>query len=570
MDKKAREYAQDALKFIQRSGSNFLACKNLKERLENNGFINLSEGETWNLNKNEGYVLCKENRNICGFFVGKNFNIDTGSILISIGHIDSCALKISPNNNVIKKKIHQINVECYGSGLWHTWFDRSLGLSGQVLYKKGNKLVEKLIQINKSVVFLPSLAIHLQNRTRYDFSVKINYENHIKPIISTTLFNQLNKCKRNNVHHDTILTTDTKFSHKENSQNKRDDQMCHSFNDKDVSNHNLDKNTIEHLTNQQNEEKNKHTKDNPNSKDIVEHINTDNSYPLLYLLSKELNCKEEDILDFELCLMDTQEPCFTGVYEEFIEGARFDNLLGSFCVFEGFIELVNSIKNHTSNENTNHTNNITNDINDNIHNNLYISIGYDHEEIGSLSEVGARSYCTKNFIDRIISSVFKKEIHEKNLSVQEIYGNLVNRSFILNVDMAHCSHPNYPETVQDNHQLFFHEGIAIKYNTNKNYVTSPLHASLIKRTFELYYNKYKQQIKYQNFMVKNDTPCGSTVGSMVAANLSMPGIDIGIPQLAMHSIREIAAVHDVFFLIKGVFAFYTYYNQVLSTCVHDK
>lgn len=479
-------------------------------------------------------------------------------------------MKISPNNNVIKKKIHQINVECYGSGLWHTWFDRSLGLSGQVLYKKGNKLVEKLIQINKSVLFLPSLAIHLQNRTRYDFSVKINYENHIKPIISTTLFNQLNKCKRNNVHHDTILTTDTKFSHKENSQNKRDDQMCHSFNDKDVSNHNLDKNTIEHLTNQQNEEKNKHTKDNPNSKDIVEHINTDNSYPLLYLLSKELNCKEEDILDFELCLMDTQEPCFTGVYEEFIEGARFDNLLGSFCVFEGFIELVNSIKNHTSNENTNHTNNITNDINDNIHNNLYISIGYDHEEIGSLSEVGARSYCTKNFIDRIISSVFKKEIHEKNLSVQEIYGNLVNRSFILNVDMAHCSHPNYPETVQDNHQLFFHEGIAIKYNTNKNYVTSPLHASLIKRTFELYYNKYKQQIKYQNFMVKNDTPCGSTVGSMVAANLSMPGIDIGIPQLAMHSIREIAAVHDVFFLIKGVFAFYTYYNQVLSTCVHDK
>ncbi|KOB60448.1 hypothetical protein PFHG_02210 [Plasmodium falciparum HB3] len=93
MDKKAREYAQDALKFIPRSGSNFLACKNLKERLENNGFINLSEGETWNLNKNEGYVLCKENRNIWGFFVGKNFIIDTGSILISIGHIDSCALK---------------------------------------------------------------------------------------------------------------------------------------------------------------------------------------------------------------------------------------------------------------------------------------------------------------------------------------------------------------------------------------------------------------------------------------------------------------------------------------------
>ncbi|CDU17724.1 M18 aspartyl aminopeptidase, putative [Plasmodium yoelii] len=500
MDKKAREYAQEALKFIQRSGSNFMACKNLREKLESHGLIHIKEGDQWKLQKNQGYVLCKENRNICSFFIGKNFNINNGSILISIGHIDSCTLKISPNNKVTKDQISQLNVECYGSGLWHTWFDRGLGLSGQVVYKKDNKLIEKIIQINKSVLFLPSLAIHLQNRTRYDFSVKVNYENHLKPIISTLLYEKLIKGNEN------IL-------------------------EKNISN--IDDNNNDD--------------DDMNSKNL-------NSSPLLYLLANELKCKEEDILDFELCLMDTNKPCFTGVYEEFIEGARFDNLLGTFGVFEAYVELIKNLKNED---------------NENLGNNLYICIGYDHEEIGSLSEIGAQSYFTKNFIERILGNIFKNELKNNDITIDEIYGSLSNRSLILNVDMAHCGHPNYPETIQQNHHLRFHEGIAIKYNTNKNYVTSPYYACLLKRTFELYQNQNNQKIKYQNFMIKNDTPCGSTVGSMVAANLSMPGMDIGIPQLAMHSIRELAAIHDIYYLVKGIFAFYAYYNQVLSSCVHD-
>ncbi|KAI4839552.1 M18 aspartyl aminopeptidase [Plasmodium brasilianum] len=526
MDTKAREYAQEVIKFIRKSGSSFLACKNLRDKLINNGLIPISEGEKWNLQKNEGYVLSKENRNICSFFIGKNFNIENGSILISIGHIDSCALKISPNNNIVKSKINQINVECYGSGLWNTWFDRGLGLSGQVVFKKDNKLIERLIQINKSLFFLPSLAIHLQHRTRFEFTVKINYETHLKPILSTVLYDQLIK-KRKGI---------TKKSSDENELQKRQEGISTQG----------EGTTQDHLEQEQ--------KENVNSS------------PLLYILAKELNCNEEDILDFELCLMDAQEPCFTGVYEEFIEGARFDNLVGSFCVFEAFIELVKNVRSRDVSDSGSGSGEQDKCSYDN---NLYICIGYDHEEIGSLSEIGAQSYFTKNFIERIITSIFMNDISNGNTSVDEIYGNLVNRSFILNVDMAHCSHPNYPETVQTNHHLYFHEGIAIKYNTNKNYVTAPYYACLIKRTFELFANEYKQTIKYQNFMVKNDTPCGSTVGSMVASNLSMPGIDIGIPQLAMHSIREIAAVHDIYYLIKGTLAFYTYYNRVLSSCVGD-
>ncbi|CRG96873.1 M18 aspartyl aminopeptidase, putative [Plasmodium gallinaceum] len=511
MDRKAREYAQDLLEFIRNSGSSFLACKNLREKLKKNNFIHLKEGEKWNLKTNEAYVLSKENRNICSFFIGKNFNMENGSILISIGHIDSCSLKISPNNNIIKSKINQINVECYGAGMWNTWFDRGLGLSGQVVYKKEDKLIEKLIQINKSLFFLPSLAIHLQKRTRFDFSPNINYEDHLKPILSTTLF-------------DNMVKKDT---------------MKNSLNDILKKNDSLSDN-----------------KKITEEKEIEKKMINNNSSPLLYILSKELNCKEEDILDFELCLIDAQDPCFTGAYEEFIEGPRFDNLVGSYCIFEAFIELVNNIKNNEKNNNSYYDNN------------LYICIGYDHEEIGSLSEVGAKSYFTKNIIERIIRCVFKNELNNNETSIDEIYGSLVTRSILLSVDMSHCSHPNYPETIQNNHQLYFHEGIAIKYNTNKNYVTSPFYASLVKRTFELFSEK-NELIKHQNFMVKNDTPCGSTVGSMLAASLSMPGIDIGIPQLAMHSIREIAGVHDIYYLIKGTLAFYTYYNKVLSCCEID-
>ncbi|SBS82366.1 M18 aspartyl aminopeptidase, putative [Plasmodium ovale] len=543
MDRRAREYAQEALKFIQKSGSSFMACKNVREKLENSGFIHLREGEKWNLQKNEGYVICKENRNICSFFIGKHFSIENGSILISIGHIDSCALKISPNNKVVKSKINQLNVECYGSGLWHTWFDRGLGLSGQVIFKKENKLTEKIVQINKSIVFLPSLAIHLQNRTRFEFSVKVNYETHLKPILSTVLYEQLvkkgDKCKY-------FYNMDGNGT---NTQQKRESAQ--------PGEHFADKEPVNAAGN--------------GTTSLPDGENT-NSSPLLHALAKELNCLEEDILDFELCLMDAQEPCFTGVYEEFIEGARFDNLLGTFCVFEAFTELVANIKNSEKNSTAGGTGGEAGSTPHQAHvreDSLYMCIGYDHEEIGSLSEIGAHSYYTKNVIERILSSIFKSELRNSHTTVDEIYGNLVNRSLILNVDMAHCSHPNYPETVQNSHSLHFHEGISIKYNTNKNYVTSPYYTCLLKRAFQLYTHEYNEQIKYQNFMVKNDTPCGSTVGSMVASNLSMPGIDIGIPQLAMHSIRELAAVHDVYYLVKGTLAFYTYYSQVLASCVQD-
>lgn len=527
MEKKVRDYAQGAVKFIKKSGSNFLACKNLREKLEEKGFKRIQEGEKWDLRKNEGYVFSKQNRNICGFFIGNDFNMEKGSILISIGHVDTCCLKISPNNNTVKSKVNQLNVECYGSGLWHTWFDRSLGLSGQVVYKKDDKLVEKLIQINRSIIFLPSLAIHLQNRTRFEFSVKVNFENHLKPIISTVLYDQLIKGKEKQS--TDALTEDA--VHAEKIQDK-----CLNGDDASPS--------------------------------CLSHQENPNSSPLLYTLAKELQCEEKDILDFELCLMDVNEPCFTGAYEEFIEGARFDNLLGSYCVFEAFAEMIDMLKGKTPPADGAV-------LPPEAHANLYICIGYDHEEIGSLSEVGAQSYFTQNFIKRILTAISSSQVGQNThpsspTSIDELYGSLMNRSLILNVDMAHCSHPNYPETVQANHQLFFHEGIAIKYNTNRNYATSPYYTCLLKRTFELFTSKFNEKIKYQNFMVKNDTPCGSTVGSMVASNLSMPGVDIGIPQLAMHSIREIAAVRDIYYLVKGILAFYTYYSHVHASCVPDE
>ncbi|KJP86788.1 hypothetical protein AK88_03602 [Plasmodium fragile] len=542
MEKKVREYAQGAVKFIQKSGSNFLACKNLRERLEEKGFKRIQEGEKWDLRKNEGYVFSKQNRNICAFFVGKDFNIEKGSILISIGHIDSCCLKISPNNNMVKSKLNQLNVECYGSGLWHTWFDRSLGLSGQVVYKKDDKLVEKLIQINRSVLFLPSLAIHLQNRTRFEFSVKINYENHLKPILSTVLFDQLIKGKGAN--QATNALTEEAVHGAQMQEKRLDGDGVGAVDDA-----------------------------NDASPGCHSHQAKPNSSPLLYTLAKELQCHEKDILDFELCLMDVNAPCFTGAYEEFIEGARFDNLLGSFCVFEAFAEMTDMLKGKATTPSVGVAA-AGGLLPPEAHANLYICIGYDHEEIGSLSEVGAQSYFTQNFIKRILSAICSSNQTQKQNtssapSMDELYGSLMNRSLLLNVDMAHCSHPNYPETVQANHQLFFHEGIAIKYNTNKNYVTSPYYTCLLKRTFELFASNFNEKIKYQNFMVKNDTPCGSTVGSMVAANLSMPGIDIGIPQLAMHSIREIAAVRDIYYLVKGILAFYTYYSHVHASCVPD-
>lgn len=104
--------------------------------------------------------------------------------------------------------------------------------------------------------------------------------------------------------------------------------------------------------------------------------------------------------------------------------------------------------------------------------------------------------------------------------------------------MAHGIHPNYSDKHQSNHQIEVNKGIAIKINHNQRYSTDLISSSIIKILAKL------KAVPVQEFVVKNDSPCGSTIGPILASKTGIKSVDIGAPMLAMHSIRETCGIVD--------------------------
>lgn len=116
---------------------------------------------------------------------------------------------------------------------------------------------------------------------------------------------------------------------------------------------------------------------------------------------------------------------------------------------------------------------------------------------------------------------------------------MLAKSVMISADMAHAVHPNYSDKHDECHRPQMHGGVVIKYNSNQRYATSSRTAAIIKAI------AHAQNIPIQEFMVRNDSACGSTIGPIVSAKLGVSTIDVGLPQLSMHSIREMAATGDV-------------------------
>eukprot|EP01090_Pellita_catalonica_P020129 TRINITY_DN704_c0_g1_i2.p1 TRINITY_DN704_c0_g1~~TRINITY_DN704_c0_g1_i2.p1 ORF type:complete len:156 (-),score=33.32 TRINITY_DN704_c0_g1_i2:39-506(-) len=113
------------------------------------------------------------------------------------------------------------------------------------------------------------------------------------------------------------------------------------------------------------------------------------------------------------------------------------------------------------------------------------------------------------------------------------------KSFLISADMAHGVHPNYSGRHESNHRPAFHGGPVIKYNVNQRYATTAPTAFLFKEVAR------SSNIPFQEFVVKNDSPCGTTIGPILSAKFGIRTIDIGLPQFSMHSIRETCASDDV-------------------------
>jgi aspartyl aminopeptidase len=234
----------------------------------------------------------------------------------------------------------------------------------------------------------------------------------------------------------------------------------------------------------------------------------ENHHPaLLSVLANELSVAPEEIHDFELHLYDTQPSVLGGVNNEFIFSPRLDNMFSSFCAVEALASHVGSPSFLTLEGNVN-----------------CIAL-FNHEEIGSVSTTGAQSSLIPCLLERLSPS---PALHAQSIA----------RSFLVSADMGHAVHPNYTSKYEDNHRPQMNGGIIIKTNATQRYASDAPGTFLFKKLVE------RKGGKVQEFEVRNDMPCGSTVGPMLS-KIGVRTVDVGNAMLSMHSIRETGGSHDV-------------------------
>lgn len=228
------------------------------------------------------------------------------------------------------------------------------------------------------------------------------------------------------------------------------------------------------------------------------------------------------ILDFNLSFYDAQAPIVIGLQNDFLASARLDNLLSSYIGAKALLSTLNPAD-------TNATG-VTNSTG--VRNSTCVFVCHDHEEIGSRSEGGAQGTLLNDVITRLMCDPIDRQ-------------RSLRKSLMLSVDNAHGIHPNYPDKHDLAHGPELNQGPVIKFNANQSYATSSDTASVL-RVLAAHMND--EAIPLQDFVMRSDMACGSTIGPITSANVGLKTVDLGVATFAMHSIRELAGVRDIDYL----------------------
>ena len=201
MSKEAASFAEEACAFLKNAVTPFHVTQSLKESIVSKGFVEINEktlsSDSLPLCAGGKYVIQRNGSSLAALIVGKKFRSSNGAMIIA-AHTDSPTLIMKPQSSIQSQGSQQLGVQCYGGGLWHTWFDRDLSIAGRVaLQRKGSSeatnnqsqrlaLYSHLVNIKRPVLSIPNLAIHLQTSEERE-KLSINKENHLIPIVSTIL-----------------------------------------------------------------------------------------------------------------------------------------------------------------------------------------------------------------------------------------------------------------------------------------------------------------------------------------------------------------------------------------------
>ena len=240
----------------------------------------------------------------------------------------------------------------------------------------------------------------------------------------------------------------------------------------------------------------------------------ENSY--YELIAQELGVKPEDVVGCDLYLYPRVATSLWGAKEEFISSPRLDDLQ---CAYTSMKALVDSHNPHGVN----------------------VCCCFDNEEVGSGTKQGALSTFLRDVLQRV---------HAALGHAPEDYFRAVAKSFMVSCDNAHAVHPNHPEKTDGENCVYMNQGIVVKFSANQKYTTDGISAAIFMQLCK------DAQVPVQTFANRSDMAGGSTLGNLSTQQVSLHTVDVGLPQLAMHSTYETAGVKDSAYMVQALTAFY--------------
>lgn len=439
-----KAFVGDFAKFLDSSCSAFQAVETLGKLYDAAGFTRLAETDNWNLERSGKYYFTRNMATIVAFTVGGAYKPNNGFTVVG-AHTDSPCIKIKPKTCSVKHGALVLNTFGYGGGLWHTWFDRDLGLAGRAVVRTAEGgLVTKLVRIDRPIARIPNLCIHMSD-SRDSFSP--NLHEHCKAIIS--------------------------MDAAECGDSEALDGRLHPC--------------------------------------------------LTKLIGGELGVAAEDIVDLELQLIDTQPTTIGGFNNDMLFSGRLDNLCSSYQCARALVDGADDATDPLASQE-----------------NIRVALMFDHEEVGSHSATGAGSSLFMDTLTLITSKLLK---YDESLGPNDLHSVLfrsLRKSYCVSADMAHALHPNYAAKHDPEMAPRFGKGMVIKTNANQRYATNSVTASMFREFARL------ENLPVQEFSVRADAGCGSTIGPIMSTLSGIPTIDVGVAQFSMHSIREMMGTADVY------------------------
>lgn len=244
------------------------------------------------------------------------------------------------------------------------------------------------------------------------------------------------------------------------------------------------------------------------------------------LVAKELNVSTDDIYGHDLFLYNRQPASIWGANEEFISSGHLDDLQ---CAYSALQAILKGSQDKS----------------------IDVMVIFDNEEVGSGTKQGADSTFLYDVLQRVNTALGK--------SAEDFY-QAVASSFMISADNAHAVHPNHPEHTDKTNCTYMNEGIVVKAHAGQKYCSDAVSVALFKGFAQ------KANVPLQYFANRSDKNGGSTLGNISQAHISLNSVDVGLPQLAMHSSYETAGIKDTYYMIEVMTELYN--SHIEETAAH--